>query len=427
MIKKIYQTGILKSQNLLNLDVKYFLKASTYSSIQQVIGVISGLIISYFFGHFASVELYGNYNYVITVVGFLTILALPGLNNYLIRSIGQKFDTSYLRGVKYKLIFSLIGIPIFIVIAVYNFINGQPSLGTAFILAGLFFPLLGPLQLFNEFFVAKKKFKEITFYSSLSSVLSIILLCFSIYFSGSLLVILLAYFLAIFIPTLLGFTGSTKYIDKTRKKDKDLLHMGLFVTGLSILPWTTSYLGLIIITILLGPELLAIFVVAHKLPLYIQKNLFVFHKPLTAKLASQTNKQHIKTIKKHSLKLILWGIGLAIPLYVLSPLIINFIFTQKYDTAIPLAQLLSLSVIPLPLTWLTEDILVFQKIKKPQLYAKFSINFIRIVLYFILIPIYKLYGLVVIYIFDRYITLAINLFIIRNHNKSLLLTRQIKK
>lgn len=414
-INRYITLSYVKLQRLLSLDLSYFLKSGAYNSIQQAIGIVSGLIISYFFGHFASIELFGNYNYVLTVVGFLTIITLPGIDSYLIRSVGLKYDSSYIRTVKYKLKSSSIGLLILLIISAYYFLQGQNSLAIGFVVASLFFPFLESVQLFNEFFIAKRKFKNITIILSASSVLSLILLCLSIFFTKSIIIVLLAYFTAIFLPSLYGFIYSLKFISKNKKKDKDLLKVGLFMTGLSILPWTAGYLGQIILAAFLGTQLLAIFVVAHKITLYVHKNFFVFHKPITAKLAGQSQKEHLNTLRKHSMKLVLWGLVISLPLYFLSPYIIMVIFTQKYDQAIPLAQLLALSLIPLPITWVTDDIIIFQKILKPQLYASLAINIIKIILYFVLIPIYKLYGLVFVYLFDRYITLIINLLIIRGN------------
>lgn len=416
-MKKFFEKYIYKSQKLLNLDVKYFLSASSYSSIQQIVGIISGLSISYFFGHFATKRLFGDYNYILAIIGFLTITTLPGIDNYLIRSLGHKYNSSYLQSFKYKIIFSIIGVFILLGFAIYYFPT-NPPFGFTLVLIALLFPFLEPFQLFNEFFIATKRFKEISFFLSLSSILAVLFIGFSVLFTQSLLLVVFSYILSILIPSFLAFLYSLRFIDRTKKIDKDLFKMGLFMTVISAIPWTTAYLGQIILASLLGSELLAIFVVAHKIPLYIHKNLFVFHKPLTAKLASQTNKEHLETIKKHSLKLLLWGLLLSLLVYLISPFVIDIIFTDKYTEAIPIAQLLSFSIIPLPLTWLIEDIIVFQKIKKPQLYSNLLMNSLKIILYFVLIPFFKVYGIVLVYLFDRYSTLAIDLIIIKKYSKA---------
>lgn len=76
MLKTYLSNFLKKSEKILHLDTLYFAKTSIYSGIQQAVGIICGLIISYFFGHFASKKLFGDYNLILSVLGFLTIITL---------------------------------------------------------------------------------------------------------------------------------------------------------------------------------------------------------------------------------------------------------------------------------------------------------------------------------------------------------------
>lgn len=417
MYKKSLNYLLNRSSTFLNLDTKYFAKASFYSGIQQSIGILSGIVISYFFGHFVPKNIFGEYNLILSIIGFLTIVTLPGLDSYLTRSIAQKYDSSFIRSVRIKFYLSLIGATVLLGFALYH--SSNILLTTSFIVTALFFPFLAPTQLFSEFLTAKHRFKKQAIFFSFSSILSAILISVAITVSGSLTLLLIAYFVGILIPSTVAVTQILKITNKNPKKiDKELISNGIFNTILTIIPWSAGYLGQISLGILLGSEALAIFVVASKMPLYMHKNLFVFYKPLTAKLAQQSHQEHLDTLKKHAWKLVVWGILLALPIYLFSPFIIKFIFTDKYTEAIPFAQILSLSVIPLPLTWVIGDILTFQRIKKPRLYTSLLVNTIKIILYFGLIPIYKLTGLVIVFLLDRYISLIFDLSIIYLYHKN---------
>lgn len=405
MLEKLTQPFFQKSQKLLHLDTAYFAKASFYGFIQQFIGALSGLSISYLFGHFISKKAFGDYNLILSVLGFLTLVTLPGLDNYLTRSISQKYDSSYLRGIKIKFLCSLTGIPILLTLSLYYYLNNQIQLSTAFLITSLFFPLLAPFQLFNELLTARHKYKLITIFLSLSSIISLLLIGSSIIFTHNLVLITISYLLSMLIPSAFGTMYAFKFVKSLKKKDKDLMPMGIFNTLLTILPWSSGYLGQIILATSVSTEKLAVYAVATKLPSYVQKNLFVFHRPITAKLASQSYKEHLQTVKKHFVKLLLWGFLLAAPIYILSPYLINIIFTTKYADAVFYAQILSLSVIPLPLSWVISDILVFQKIKKPRLFNSMILDSSKIILYIVAIPIFQLNALVLIFIIDRYLSM----------------------
>lgn len=403
---------LTKSSKFFKLDTKYFAKAVFYSGIQQSVGIISGLVISYFFGHFVSKKIFGDYNLILSVLGFLTLVTLPGIDSYLTRSIAEKFDSSLLRSIKVKFLFSLIGVPILLVFAF--FYSSNVLLSICFFITAVIFPFLAPAQLYAEFLTAKQKFKKLALFNIFSSLLSAVLLSLVIVTSNnSLILILIAYFIGILAPAIIATINILKSIKFNSKKiDKDLIPYGIFGTILSIIPWSASYLGQILLAYNFNTELLATFTVSYRLPLYIHKNLSVLYQPIIARLAAQSYREHVETLKKHSLKLVLGGVFLALPIYLLSPIVITTIFSERYADAIPFAQLLSLSIIPLPLNWVISYIITYQKIKRSRLIATTILNSLKIILFIFLIPVYKLYALVVILIFERYLELLLNFLII---------------
>lgn len=402
----------------LQLDILYFARSSMFGGIQQVIGIVFGLILSYFFGHLVSKKLFGDYNFILSVVSFLTIVTLPGLDNVLIYSLGQGFNSSLSRSVKWKFLSSLLGIPVLIGFAVFYYFQHDYQLTLTFLITGFFFPFLPPLQLANETFIAKQKFLLLSTYLSASSIISTTLILLSIFFFPSLPALVTCYFVGILLPSLFAFFHSRRFLNKSSSVDTTLFSASIYNTLISALPWASASLGQIILAMLLGTEQLAAYVVANKFTVYMQKNLLVFYQPLTAKLAQQSHREHLITLKKHALKLLLWGILLALPLYIFSPFLIETIFTNKYSDAIPLARLISIGIIPLPLSWVLADIVVFQNIQSLRTYSTIVLNIGKILLYFVLIPKFMIYGLVFAFLIDRYVTPLTNLVIIYIHNKS---------
>lgn len=158
---------------------------------------------------------------------------------------------------------------------------------------------------------------------------------------------------------------------------------------------------------LLPIEQLAIYSAASRFPMAIDKN--IFHKPITAKLAYQSNKQHFQTLRYHWWKLVLLGLLLCFTLWVSLPYLIKLFFNDPYSQAVKYARLLSLSVIPLPLWWVTSDILLYQKRGKSLTLIMNIPTITMIILQLMLIPSLGIYGLVFSIIFSRYTVLFISL------------------
>lgn len=414
-IKETFSKILQTTEKYTGLDNTYFLKNSLFSFIQQSIGLVSGLAISYMFGHYASKSLFGQYNFILSFISLLTIFTLQGLDNALITAVAKGFDGSFQQAVKLKIRCSILAIPIFIGLAIYYLLTKQTNISISLLVASFFFPFLFSFNLFSAFLTAKRKFKTLALFLSLSSILTATAVSLSIFFTESLLIIIIAYIIGILIPSFYAYKYSFRFV-KNNRHDPKLFSYSLFLSSVSILPWTSGYLGQILLGALLGFESLATYSAASRFPLNVHKNIFVFYKPVTAKLASQNNKEHLETLTKHWWKLLLWGFILCAFLWLILPFLVNFLFTNTYADSIKYARYLSLGLIPLPLTWVISDILLYQQKKKAQITLFTIPPIIKLILFIILIPFYGINGLVFITVFDRFFMLILAIIIIRNKN-----------
>jgi len=397
----------------LKLDVAYFAKGGFFTTLQQIIGVTSGLTVSYLFGHFISKELFGEYNLVLSIISMITFLSLPGIDTALTRSVGQGYDTSLLKSTRLKMYFAFLAIPVLLGFSIFYFLIKQNTgIAIALAIASFFYPLLNTFTLYRSFLVAKHKFGLLALLSSFSSLSFLAAITVAIFFSPTTYGLILGYLVGIVFPSFVSFLLVQRFVKKSKKKDVGLSSYGAFLTVISILPWISGNLGNVLLGNMLGVEALAVFSVASRFLTAVQKNFAVFYKPATAKLATQSPKEHIETLKHHSWKFILLGIGLCVTLWIATPFLISFFFTKNYHEAISYGRLLSFALIPLPLTFAITDIIIYQKQKQPQIVMSTIPQIIRIILYFILIPLWKINGLVAIIIIDRIIGLLFPLFFV---------------
>lgn len=418
-IKNTTKNFLLKIEKYTGLDNIYFIKNSFYNIIQQIIGLICGLTITYFFGHYSNKILYGQYNLILSILGILVVVTLPGLDSALIKSIGSNFDGSFKKSVLTKIkLSSLIGIPTIIGFAIFYLLSkSQKEISHTLLILIPLFPLFYSLQLYNEFLTAKKKFKTLAIFSSVSSVISALTISLLIILKQNLSIILIGYFIAIILPSYLGYRYSLRYV-QNNKINPELISYAVFLSLISVFPWISGYIGQIILGSLIGIESLAIYSAASGFPMSIQKNLFVFYKPITAKLASQTESEHKETLINHWWKLLILGIILFLFLWLLTPLLIKIFFPYGYYEAIKYARILSLGLIPLPLLWVISDIFIYQKKKQNQMILSIIPNSLKLLLFLVLIPSFGISGLVFTIVFDRFFLLILALFLL-SFSKSL--------
>lgn len=401
-----------------HLDAGYFFRGGFWGTIQQSSGLISGLAVSYMFGHFTSKQVFGEYNLALSYISILTFFSLPGLDTSLVGAISMGYDGSLMHCVKQKIKFSSIGSVTFVALATYAAYSHQTQTSMLLILCAIFFPFLNGMSIYPAFLTGKRKFKELSLLFSFGSLIFLFLHGFTIFRFNTTISLILAYIAARILTDFVGLAYSSRFV-KNNKIDPDVVKYGSFLTGVSILPWISGHIGGIVLASFLGVQSLAVYAVADKFLSAIQKNFVVFYKPVTAKLASQSKTEHMLTLKTHAWKFLLMGMFLAAVLYVSVPFLIRFFFTTKYEDSIVYGQLLSLALVPLPLTWILSDMVIFQKKHRAQILNSSLPHLLKIVLYFIFIPKFGIPALVWITLFDRYASPIIPLYsILRSRHKN---------
>ncbi len=415
LISYLVQSASLR----MRLDIAYLLRGTFWGGFQQIFGVTGGLILSYLFGHFTSKQTFGEYNLVLSYLSMLTFFSLPGLDTALISSVGRGFDRSFVLATKTKIKFSILGSVVLLVIGVYFTIYRLPDLAVTIFLSALFFPFVNGFSNYPAFLTGKRKFRELALLSTGASFFFLLLHALGIVWLNTTFILVLAYLLARTFSDLTGFLYSRRYINSSNL-DPGLVGYGKFLSWLGILPWISGHIGSITLAHMLGAEALAVYAVATRFLVAIQKNFVVFYKPVTAKLAKQMPYEHWSSLKTHWTKLLVLGIGLAAILYFLTPALISFFFTERYQEAILYGRLLSMALIPMPLTWALTDVLVYQKKRQVQVVISVIPHITKIVLYFIFIPKFGILALVAILLLERFTDPLIPLLaIVKDRHKNL--------
>ncbi len=392
--------------NLLRIDSLYFIKGGMYNFFQQVVGILIGLLLTYLLGHFISQKVYGEYNLLLSYISMLAFLGLPGVDSALIQSASKGYDSSYIRSFQLKFKFSFIGIVVLLFISLF-YISKNLSFSYGLIVCALFFPFLNSYNIYAAFLTAKRKFAASSVIASISSIAFFVIMSLSIFWRPNTLGIITAHLLGLSIPSIFAFIYSKRYVQKSTSIDTEVEKYGSFLSIVSILPWISGNIGNVILASLLGPEVLAIYIVANGLLAEVQKNFIVFYKPISAKLAEQSRKEHLNTLRLHGWKFL--GIGglLAVGMWLALPLFISFFYSYSYQPAIRYGNLLSLSLLILPISWVLSDILLYEKKYVSQLFLNTLPHITKIVLYIILIPLWKVEGLIVAFLIERVISFLI--------------------
>ena len=178
----------------LKQDYDSFIRNTSWTTINQVITILLGIVLSVIFARLTSKELFGEYNFLNSVIAIVSIVAIPGLNTSMLRSISRNMDGVYIKAVKLSFMWSLLGIPILFLIGCYYYFFNSQVIGLGLFIAAVFFPLIYAPNNWIALLQGKRRFDIFAKYSIIQSIIRTSTILIAI-FSGpmNLIIIFLAF------------------------------------------------------------------------------------------------------------------------------------------------------------------------------------------------------------------------------------------
>ncbi len=390
--KKFYQF-LRWTEKYTKTDMVYFFESSFWWILGRIFSFLTSFLILMTFAHFATKEVYGVYQYVLSVATILGIVSLPGINIALIRAVAKKKERTFFLCEKEKLKFGFFNFLIIFGISLWYFLHRNFELGISFLIAGIFFPLTSFFSLCFAFWQGKKRFDIQNIYFIITHFFGAFILISFIYFNPKAISVILGYFLGFSFPNFLFWLLTRKKIERTTKEDKEAISFGKHLTFMNLPLIISSQMHKIILWQTLGPVAVAIFSFAWRIIQRLQE-LIPFSPLALPKMAERNLKE--KEVKKRILnkflKLFLISIPLTFIYFFFCPFLFK-IFFPNYAECVIYSQVLSLILILSPFSFLATVFIA--EAKRKELYIlNFTPEILKLILFLSLIPLFKIWGAV---------------------------------
>jgi len=402
----------------IKVNVKYLIVNSFWGLLDQTVFLVTGILLTVAFSRLATKEIFGNFQFILSILSILTFISIPGINVAVIKYTSHNKDGVYKRGSVLKLLYSLIGIPLLLIIGVYFFYYESRAVGIGLMSVSVFFPFLYGMDLWESFLVGKKRFKNIFIYKSIFSVINLAVVVLVIYLKkDNLTLIILSYVLVHSVFNIIYFLITRRLIKNSREAP-GWRKEGYKLTARSVISLLYNNVDKIIIGLLLGSVELAVYSIAvviyTKLLFFIKEILNV----ITPKLFEKTKDENYK-LEKKTMFFALLSISLFVAvIIVIIPKMYILFFSEKYADSVRYAQIYMLIV---PISFINNIIQIF-------LVGKNKINIIirnqvisiclNLILYFVLIPIWGIYGAIVSSFIYFLVLLLLNYLYVRKNSRS---------
>lgn len=378
-----------------DLDVMYYVRGGAVLFSTQFLLVLSYFLMSVGFANLTSKEFYGQYQFVIAVIGTFSVFALPGANTAVMLGVSEGKEGTLIQGVRLKKKWCLLGMFALLVTACYFYFKQSQYAGMwpIFVIAIVFFPFIHSLDVAHAFFAGRKKFSWSCIFQLITESGSALGVLATLFFTKNLLVIVAVYLIIQAIGYILAFLFARAKM-QNRKEDSEFASYSGHLTVINAIPHVKFFFDKLVVTFFLGFAATAVYSIASAM----SEQMYAVSKTISTlvfpKLAADKKEVIYKHVIRHIPKLILFFVFMAVIAAVLAPIIIPFFFSEQYRDAVLLAQLFLLVGIPRAVAFVLTRVQEAHRQKKKLYIINVLYASVEMAALLALVPLYGMYGLV---------------------------------
>lgn len=254
------------SEKYTKTDMIYLTKGSFWLNFNNIISSIFSFVLSILFARFVSKDIYGNYQFLISLVSIIGTLTLIGMNAAVTQAVARNLEGVFKDSVKTQIRFSIIPFFVGLIISAYYFLKGNLTISIPLVIAVLLMSIGSALNTWSAFISGKKRFDSLFFQSQIINILyyGTMVLIIAFYPKTTLLVI--GNYGATFIGNLICYFYTLKKFEPNQEKEPEAISYGKKLSLSSILPMIALHIDNVLIFHLLGSQNLAIYAFASNIP-----------------------------------------------------------------------------------------------------------------------------------------------------------------
>lgn len=416
-IQKIRKKHLTKElSRFFHLDVKFFLTGGFWLALAQALVVLFAILGASVLARMFTEEQFGEYQFIIALVGILALFTMPGFNVATLQSIIKGHNRTVLYAIQMRFLFSFLGSAALVLVSLYfHFIRAKQTWWLYLILAALF-PFLGSGEPLLLPALAKENFRKLFLRMSVVNVIPTLVVAVSAALTQSLPISILSFFAAqILVYACLLVKDYKQLIQGT--VDKKAKHFGIHLSILNLVNYIQGYYDKLAITYLFGFAQIAVYAIASAIAdqLYaLSKMLATLIYPRLIRREKGTTFQAVKQRIPHLFLLftLIGIIGILI-----APFFIVLVYTKKYHEAILLSQVfLGINVVR-SVSYLLFRTLEAHKQTRQLYVANVSYFLIEVLGMVLFLPRYGLWGALMAQAISNTWHFGICLFFISRRNK----------
>jgi O-antigen/teichoic acid export membrane protein len=325
------------SEKYTKTDMVYLARSSFWLQATSVFVSFSSFFLYIVFGHVLSKEVYGTYQYLLSIGAIVGAFTLTGMNSAVTRAVARGFEGTYRESIRIQLKWNIVPMLGAWAFAAYYLAQGNAALGLGLVLIGIFVPLNTTFNTYSAYLSAKKDFKRGFLYSVFTNTpyyLAVALVAFSL---PAALALLAANLISQAIGYFVAHRRTLALYRPNESRDPEAMQYGKHLSFINFFNVAISQIDNILVFHYLGAAPLALYSFATAIP----DRLNIFRSIATAafpKFATRTPEEVRASLGRK----IFFSVGAALVIAVVYDLFAYqffALFFPLYLDAVPYSQI----------------------------------------------------------------------------------------
>jgi len=357
-----------------------------WSNLNAGILAGSGLAMSVVFIRFAGKELYGQYLFVMAIVGLFSIISISGSRTVVFRAASLGCDGVYRQATNFSFLWSLLGIPTLIITGILFYLFKTKTLGMCLVIAALFFPFVTSLENWILFLKGKSEFYKLALFNLAKFLTSLLAIGAAILFTKDIIAILLTYFIIHSAFNILYHANVLKSL-RNAKIDSGWKKQSYALTIMELSSIVFGRVDILLVAAFLPMDRVAVYGLVMKL---VGVLITATKSTVEAVLPKIFKSKKINVNYFYKFFLLSFLVPIILSQLIRYPII--YIYGSKCDEVVPFVQLYLFAIPIYFLFLLLSNFMIKHQMNKEINYSTILSVIMGTILYIVLIPIYGVWG-----------------------------------
>lgn len=333
------------SEKYTKTDMVYLASSGFWINLGSVFVSAFSFFLYLAFAHFLPKDVYGTYQYLLSIGAIVGAFTLTGMNTSLVRAVAQGKEGTVRASIRMQLQWGLLPLLGAWAASGYYFFQGNILLSVGLLLIGIFVPLNNTLNSYSAFVNGRKDFRRGFYFSLFNGFLYYPALIVAAYFSSFALVLLATNLLSQAIGLLISYRMSLHVFQPNGAIDASAFTYGKHLSAMALFGSVVGQLDNVFVFHFLGAAPLALYSFATAIPDRIGNLTRFIPSAAFPKFAKHSGKELFQTLGRRILLAVV-GSAILASIYMLVARFVFVLFFPSYMDAVPYSMLYVLVIIP---------------------------------------------------------------------------------